>query len=165
MVEAASATATATAAGIDSLKDLLLSVYKEQLWSRPKPETRSEKGWSKILNTALDQCRARLQEFHTPEEVLSFSFKCLRDPEWKNKFLELGLPLLTDNCVPETVLQNFVHPSEEVEAASFERDFALISGVFAQRLTPAVSAEPVDLEQGQSFQCALREASAAIDLD
>ena len=70
--------ALTSAAGVDELKDLFLAVYLEQLWSRPKPDFRSEKGWKNILDTFYESCENRLKDLHTSPDIFAFATKCFK---------------------------------------------------------------------------------------
>ena len=87
--------ATTTAEGVTQLKDLLLTIYHEQLNSRPKPL---------ILATSYGACENRLAELRMVPGVWAFASKCLREREWKERFQAEGAEICSSNCIDQELL-------------------------------------------------------------
>ena len=165
--------ATTTAEGVDRLKDLLLGIYSEQLYSRPKPPNRSQKSFDSILHTSFKACSSRLQELHTVPSVWAFASKCLREREWKEKFQAAGAEICSSNCIDQDLQLAFVNAMEEPPDFEKSLDFSLEtfsvhlrSDVDCIDLDPATGSVPQsDRVEPNSFQVSLRSAEKVIDLD
>ena len=167
--------ATTSALGVELLREHLLSVYQEQLFSRPKPSYRSEESFYRILETSYRACEARLATLFSANDVFQFASKCLREKEWKEKFLCGGAEICTSHSIPYSVQAAFVHTEEE--APDFERHLSHALGIFDSSLNPqSTLEEPIDLCAEPSsassaatcaFACPLQSepADTAIDLD
>ena len=160
-----------TAHGVDLLRELLLSIYEEQLWARPQPEGRSRTSFVSILRTCYQACESRAQSLHTVGELYQFASKCLREKEWKEKFVCQGAAICSENCIPFAVQESFVHA--QTEAPDFEKSLTASLGGFAQVSAAGVHEQAViDLdpavpEQVPSFQVPLLGSTSdfVIDLD
>ena len=141
--------ATTTAKGVDLLRELLLSVYEEQLWARPQPEGRSRESFVRILRTSFSACETRAQSLHSVPEIYKFASKCLREKEWKEKFVCQGAEICAANCIAFSVQESFVHA--ETEAPDFEKSLDVSLGGFPQVSSDCTSA-PIDLERATPDQ-------------
>ena len=156
--------ALTSAAGVETLKDTFLSVYLEQLWSRPKPDFRTDKGWKTILDTFYESCANRLKEIHTAPEIFTFAGKCFKDKDFKEKILVQASEICTEHAISFEVQKSFVHA--ESETADFERSARAAAGLFECNL--ASGNRSIDLAEDPSpeaFQVALRSSDQVLDLD
>ena len=152
-------------AGVEELKDIFLAIYLEQLWSRPKPDFRSDKGWKTILDTFYDSCASRLKDLHTSPDIFAFGAKCFKDQDFKEKFLVQAVEICTRHAIPIEVQSSFVHATSE--AADFEQSAQAAAGLFSHSL--AGRDRSIDLTEEESaapaFQAVLRSTDQVVDLD
>ena len=157
--------ALTSAAGVDELKDLFLAVYLEQLWSRAKPDFRSEKGWKNILDTFYESCENRLKDLHTSPDIFAFATKCFKDLDFKEKFVAQAVEICTRHTIPFEVQTSFVRAT--AETADFEKSAQAAAGLFNYSL--ASGNRSIDLESEEpassSFQVALRPSDQVLDLE
>ncbi len=158
--------ALTSAAGVEDLKDLFLAVYLEQLWSRSKPDFRTEKSWKNILDTFYESCANRLKDFHTSLEIFTFASKCFRDQDFREKFVAQAAEVCARNSIPFETQVSFVHAT--AEAADFERSAQAAAGQFCN-LQGESTERPIDLTEERtaslSFQDALSSSDTVLDLD
>ena len=157
---------TTTCAGVELLRTALLEIYWEQLQSRPKPAGRSQESFNRILSTAHRACTNRLRELYSVPEIFGFALKCLREKDWKTRFLSEAASICSENSISFAEQVAFVNATSE--APDFERSLQITLG-FSYSL---VSTEQViDLEgtvyrAPTVFSANLQATpSAPIDLD
>ena len=157
--------ALTSAAGVDELRDLFLAVYLEQLWSRPKPDFRSEKGWKNILGTFYESCENRLKDLHTTPDIFTFATKCFKDSDFKEKFFAQAAEICTKHAIPFEVQTSFVHAT--AETADFERSAQAAAGLFKHSLAGGNRSIDLEIEEpaSSSFQVALRPSDQVLDLE
>ena len=91
---------TATVASCDSLKELLDSLYLEQLLNRPRPANRTEYGWQAVLVGIHTAFQKKLETLHTVEQVWCFGNTCLKDQGLKENFIDLGIDRVCEEAIP-----------------------------------------------------------------
>ena len=134
--------------------------------SRPKPTGRSQESFNRILLTAHRACSNRLRELHSVPEIFGFASKCLREKDWKTRFISEAASICSENSISFAEQVAFVNAT--TEAPDFERSLQSTLG-FSYSL---VSTEQViDLEDTVHraptvFSADLQASpSAPIDLD
>ena len=126
----------------------------------------SQESFSRVLSTAHKACSSRLQELHSVPEIFGFASKCLREKDWKTRFLSEAAFICSENSIPFAEQVAFVNATSE--APDFELSLQITLG-FSHSL---VSTEQViDLEDTVHraptvFSADLQATpSAPIDLD
>ena len=162
---------TATVASCDSLKELLDSLYLEQLLNRPRPANRTEYGWQAVLVGIHTAFQKKLETLHTVEQVWCFGNTCLKDQGLKENFIDLGIDRVCEEAIPFAKQLRFVQA--EQEGPNFERELGLIEQLLAEDSRPtfkrALQSSPsvIDLCETQpaKFQRSLVPQTEAVDLE
>ncbi|CAE7616396.1 GIP [Symbiodinium natans] len=162
---------TATVASCDSLKELLDSLYLEQLLNRPRPANRTEYGWQAVLVGIHTAFQKKLETLHTVEQVWCFGNTCLKDQGLKENFVDLGIDRVCEEAIPFAKQLRFVQA--EQEGPNFERELGLIEQLLAEDSRPtfkrALQSSPsvIDLCETQpaKFQRSLVPQTEAVDLE
>ena len=144
----------------------MLEIYWEQLQSRPKPTGRSQESSGRILSIAHLACSNRLRELHSVPEIFGFASKCLREKDWKTRFLAEATSICSENSIPFAEQVAFVNAT--AEAPDFERSLQITLGFSCSLVSTEQVIDPEDTVHRAPtvFSADLQASpSAPIDLD